>query len=332
MKINDLIQNIKTKDWLRNHVAYFHEKLFTLTSNGFVEIEHVPKIIIVARKYYSESWQTYPSVSLKELKELLKLQQNAKQSVIIKQSYSKNEQQEGFDVRTTQFNELISTNYSQCFLVPETDLIAHDYESENVVLELETPAGSLFYALTEGKTHSAYKKGLVSSLNVFSLSVGLSDKAKQVELDSTQYSQKLWAILKNYPLSKINKLVSSDFRKSINTNMLHATYWAPLISAALFIFIVNGYFMLQYSALEDQLSENTQQINSLLSKKQSIDDTNSYVLDVSSELSSLPRVLSHFQIAHEAIKAGMDIQQFRGTLMKSHYEVLLIQHRRYCLQ
>lgn len=99
MKINDLIQNIKTKDWLRNHVAYFHEKLFTLTSNGFVEIEHVPKIIIVARKYYSESWQTYPSVSLKELKELLKLQQNAKQSVIIKQSYSKNEQQEGFDVR-----------------------------------------------------------------------------------------------------------------------------------------------------------------------------------------------------------------------------------------
>lgn len=312
MKINNLIQQIKAKDWLKHHVAYFHEKLFSLTANGFVETERVPKIIIIARAYYTESWQTYPSVSLKELKELLKLQQGIVQSCIVKKNYIKNEQQEGFDVKTIQFNELISANYSQCFLIPETDLIAHNYVQKSVALELMTPAGALFYGQAEGKAHSTYKKGLVSSLNVFSLSVGLSDKALRVELDSRQYCETLWTTLKNYPLSKINKLVSSDFKKSVNTNMLHGIYWAPLISAALFILIVNGYFMLQHNMLEEDLSKNAQKINLLLSKKQNIDDTNSYVMDVSNELTSLPRVLSHFQIVHEAIKAGMDIQQFRG--------------------
>jgi len=312
MKINNLIQQIKAKDWLRHHVAYFHEKLFSLTANGFAETERVPKVIIIARTYYTESWQTYPSISLKELKALLKLQQDAKQSCIIKKNYTKNEQQEGFDVKTIQFNELISANYSQCFLIPETDLIAQNYENKSVALELTTPAGALFYGQAEGKAHSTYKKGLVSSLNIFSLSVGLSDKALRVELDSSQYCEILWTTLKNYPLSKISKLVSSDFKKSVNTNMLHATYWAPLISAALFIIIVNGYFMIQHSMLEKDLSENTSEINLLLSKKQSIDDTNSYVTDVSNELTSMPRVLSNFQIVQEAIKAGMDIQQFRG--------------------
>jgi len=312
MKNYNLIQQIKAKDWLKQHVAYFHEKLFSLTTNGFVETKRIPKVIIVARKYYTESWQTYSSISLKELKELLKLQHEAKQNCIIKKNYTKNEQQEGFDVKTTEFNELISENYSNCFLIPETDLIAHNYEHESIALELTTPAGCLFYAQTEGKARSTYKKGLISSLDLFSLSVGVSDKAQRVELDSSQYCQTLWTTLKNYPLAKINKLISSDFKKSVNTNMLHATYWAPLISASLFILILNGYFMLQHSALEEKLSENSQQITSLLSKKQNIDDTNKYVIDVSSELTSLPRVLGHFQVVHEAIKAGMDIQQFKG--------------------
>lgn len=312
MKNFNLIQQVKAKEWLKRHVAYFHEKLFSLTDTGFSELEKVPKIIIVARKYYTESWQLYPSITLKELKELLKLQYDASQSSIIKKHYTKNEQHEGFDVKTIQFSELISERYAQCFLIPETDLIAYNYEHESVALELATPAGSLLYAQAEGKAHSTYKKGLVSSLDVFSLSVGLSDKAQRVELDSQQYSETLWTTLKNYPLSKINKLVSSDFKKSVNINMLHATYWAPLISASLFILIMNSYFMLQHSALEEKLNNNTQQITSLLSKKQNIDDTNKYVLDVSNELTSLPRVLTHFQFAHEAIKAGMDIQQFRG--------------------
>lgn len=312
MKSYNLIQKMKAKDWLNHHIAYFHETLFSLTDNGFSEIQSAPKIIIVARQYYTESWQTYPSINLKELKELLKLQISNKQSNITKKNYTKNEQQEGFDVKTIEFNELISTRFPQSFLIPETDLIAHNYERESIALELSTPAGVLFYAQAEGKAHSTYKRGLVSSLDIFSLSVGLSDNAQRIKLESGEYSKALLSTLKNYPLSKLNQLVSSDFSKSVNLNMLHAIYWAPMATAALFIVIMNGYFMVQYNSLEEKLSANNQQISSLLTKQKHIDDTNKYVSDVSTELTSLPRVLSHFQIAHEAINAGMEIQQFKG--------------------
>ncbi|MCK8132673.1 hypothetical protein [Pseudoalteromonas sp. 2CM28B] len=312
MKSYNLIQQLKSKDWLNHHVAYFHETLFSLTDNSFSEIQNTPKIIIVARQYYTESWQTYPSISLKELKELLKLQNSNKQNKITKTNYTKNEQQEGFDVKTIEFNEFISTRFSQSFLIPETDLIAHSYERESIAMELNTPAGVLFYAQAEGKAHSTYKRGLVSSLDIFSLSVGLSDNAKRVQLESSQYSKALLSTLKNYPLSKLNKLISSDFTKSVNLNMLHAIYWAPMITATLFILIMNGYFMLQHNTLEEKLSAKNQQISTLLAKQKHIDETNRYVSDVSNELTSVPRVLSHFQIAYEAINAGMEIQQFKG--------------------
>lgn len=107
MKLSELLQNVKNKKWLLNSIAYYHENLFLLAASEFKVTDKSKKVIIVSRRNYNEKWQTYPSVSLKELKDILKLQKETSNSLII-ESFSKNEQQEGYDVKTITFSEKLT--------------------------------------------------------------------------------------------------------------------------------------------------------------------------------------------------------------------------------
>ncbi len=311
MKIDNLLQSIKSKEWLKKHVGYFDGDLYSLTDSGFETTEIKSKVMIVSRKHYVESWKTYPSITASELKEILKLQKQTDNKVI-KHVYSKNVQQEGFDVKTIEFSQQIAEQFPENVLIPEVELISRYYQQQTVAVQISTPSGELLYATSEGKAHSAYKRGLVSSLRVFAFSIGLSEQSQQITLDQTQYSQLLWQVIKSYPLTQLDKLIYFDVKKSINLPILHAVYWAPLISALLFTGVVGGYYYLYDLSLDEQLSENRQQVNELLQKKQSIDKSRNYVVGASTELTKYRSVLSDFQIAQEAIKAGMDIQQFKG--------------------
>lgn len=311
MKINELIKILKNKAWLRRYVGYFNNDLFELTDNGFVPSNSSKKIIIVARKYYSESWQTYPSISLKELKELLNLQKSIENTPGL-QTYNKNQQQEGFDVKKISFDTHISEQFKGCILIPETELLAHHFLTERAVAEILTPGGTLFYTQVENKTQSAYKQGLMSSVERFSLSIGVSHTVNIKQITQAQYATVLWDTLKGFPLSKVYKIAALDLNANLNYKALHSLYLAPLACAAIFILATNGYYMYKANNLKQELLSYQSDVNELLTKKQNIDITKLYVEQVTNELRKYPNVHSQWDIAYQAINDGMDIQQFTG--------------------
>lgn len=310
MKINDLIQMIKSKKWLRNHIGYFHEDLFDLSDNGFESNNNAKKVIIVSRKYYQESWATYPSINLKELKELLKLQKDISNADIQLQTYHKNKQQEGFDVKTISFNKQLTERFKNCALIPETELLAHYFLNDRTVAEVMTPAGTLFFTYVDGKTQSAYKQGLMSSVERFTLSIGVAHTASIKNITIDQYALLLWNTLQRLPVSKFHKVAAFDLVTTLNYKVLHSLYLAPLACATLFICVAYGYYAYTASALEQELSGYQSGINELLTKKQNIDIAKQYVDQVTNEFKAYPRVHSDWDIAYKAISEGMAIQQF----------------------
>lgn len=311
MKINDLIQILKNKTWLRRYTGYFHGDLFDLNDNGFLPSSGSKKIIIVARQYYLESWQTYPSVSLKELKEILNLQKSIDHAPAL-QTFNKNEQQEGFDVKKISFDAPVAERFKGCLLIPETELLAHLFSNERAVAEISTPGGTLFYTQVEGKTQSAYKRGLVSSVERFSLSIGVSHTVKVKQIASTEYATVLFNTLKSFPLPKIHKIVAFDLQANLNYKALHSLYLAPLFCAAAFILATNGYYIYKSNSLKQELLSYQSDVSELLTKKQNIDTTKLYVEQITNELSAYPNVHIHWDVAYYALNKGMDIQQFTG--------------------
>lgn len=315
MRINNLTSKFKSKEWLRDHIAYFHEELFLLSESGFIVTDKPKKAIIVSRKHYSESWQTYSSLSLKELKELLKLQSTLKSNTIL-QTYYKNQQQEGFDVKTISFDQDVADKFKDSFLLPETELLSQNWLDVKTVAELETPAGTLFYTQVEGKTQSAYKKGLMTSVERFSLSVGVSNEVEKVLFKSDDYCKLLWKALSTLPLQKFPKIIAFDLQANLNYKALHSLYLAPIACAAIFILGLNAFYMYQESVLDNELNAQKEDVNQLLSKKQKIDIAKLYVEQVSNELSEYPSVHRNWELAYIATKEGMDIQQFTGSESK----------------
>lgn len=312
MKINNLIDTLKNKTWLRRYACYFCGDLFDLSDNGFLPSKGSKKVVIVARKYYSEGWKSYPSINIKELKALLKLQKNVASVTTQLQTYSKNNQNEGFDVKTINFDEQVIERFKGCILIPETELLAHYFLNERAVAEILTPAGALFYTKVEGKTQSAYKHGLMSSIELFSLSIGVSHSVNKIQITNTQYAILLWNTLKKFPLTQIHKVAMFDLQKNINYKALHSLYLAPLACATLFILVCNAYYAYKSNDLKQELLSYQSDVNELLTKKQNIDIAKLYVEQVTNELSKYPNVHSHWDIAYQAINEGMDIQQFSG--------------------
>lgn len=312
MKINNLIDTLKNKTWLRRYACYFCGDLFDLSDNGFLPSKGSKKVVIVARKYYSEGWKSYPSINIKELKALLKLQKNVASVTTQLQTYSKNNQNEGFDVKTINFDEQVIERFKRCILIPETELLAHHFINERSVAEMLTPAGALFYTKVEGKTQSAYKQGLMSSVERFCLSIGVSHTVNIKQITQAQYATVLWDTLKGFPLSKVHKIAAFDLNANLNYKALHSLYLAPLACATIFILATNGYYMYKASSLEKEQLSYQSDVNELLTKKQNIDIAKLYVEQVTNELSKYPNVHSHWDIAYQAINEGMDIQQFSG--------------------
>ncbi|MDP5213572.1 hypothetical protein ORJ66_11015 [Pseudoalteromonas tunicata] len=312
MRTNVFFQKIKEKDWLRKYVGYFNDELLEIDAQGFLPSKRGKKIVIVSKKWYREKWQTYSSVSLKELKNILKLRR-VEGGVTGLQVFYTNQQQEGYDVKTIDFDQEVLSKFQNVVLIPETELITHDFKDLRDVFEIETPAGILFHAIIDGKTCSANKQGLMSTVELFSLSLGLSQSAnfKKVILDD--YTTFLWGNLKKFPISKINKIAVFDFKSSISFKSLHSLYWAPLVSAALFVLAMNAYYMYQTNQLTSRLSEYKVGVSELLNKKQAADKAKSYVEQVSNDISQYPNLHNHWDIAYFAIEEGMDIQQFTGS-------------------
>jgi hypothetical protein len=99
-------------NWLSQRVGYLGDEYYSIQSNQFKPSDKANALMIVSRKHYQEVWNTYPAVSLTELRSVLKLQKNLAGNNRVLQYKYQNKELDGFDVKTihfsTKINDLVS--------------------------------------------------------------------------------------------------------------------------------------------------------------------------------------------------------------------------------
>lgn len=297
--------------WFYQQVGYVGDTCFDISENQFIVDDSVKPVMIVARQYYTEFWKTYSSLSLQELKSILKLHRSASNQFNIIQQYYKNSEQDGFDVKTITFSDkLLSLIPSHTILLPETELI-HNKENSNVIFQLDTPAGMLFTCKLSDKINSTYKKGLINSIPAFRMSIGIPEVTPLHYVDGTMFLAMLKKGLLEMPIHNLYLFTSFNFKKMVNPIVLHATYWSPLVTAIAFMIMTNIYFTYQNHQLDNKLAEYGDQVEELLEFKKEQDKINDFVSTIDNQIKQYPPVHAHWNIVYQAVKQGMHVQQFR---------------------
>lgn len=296
---------------LHNYIGYLGDATYKLDGDAFVPCDESPKVIIVARRYYQEHIQTYPSISKAELNQLLKLQEELASGYPRLINVTKNQQQDGFDVKTIEFDiKLIELIGEKKILIPETALIRNE-ESEAVLYDLETPLGKLFHASIFGKMSSAYARGVVNNIEAFGLSAGSPLSTPVNEIKKSDYGKFLFERLFSAELAQLVKICSFNPSKMIKVDQLHWLYGAPLASALLFVLASTLYYQVGIYRADNRLSEYGSEVEQLLSLKQSQDENIALVTMLNEQLQGNERVHHEWDIVYEAAKKGMFVQQVR---------------------
>ncbi|WP_215978581.1 hypothetical protein [Colwellia sp. D2M02] len=322
-----ITQNKKLSLLLQNNIAYLDNELYGLFANegqdvetssqlrGLYKLDTPKPIIIVAKKHYSESWKTYSAISLKELKQILKLQHSKVEGAKPIQRIITNKEQDGFDVHTIVFHELIQNFISaKAVLLPETELLANFFNlNKKSVAEVETPAGTLFWAHSGGKTFSAYKKGLLSNISNFLQGVGLPENADVYSINAEQYTALLFELIETTTLDKLLAIASINFTNAINKNKLHQLYLAPLLVATIFSVSVSGYFYMSKSMLLNDISDNRAEAMALMESKRKIDTIESTLSSVNSTFKEVENTHQIWALVYKVINDGMEVSRFKRT-------------------
>lgn len=316
MNLNFLTKYRSVNKLLLNNVGYIGERCYQIAkvASGNCELvacESAAPLMIVARQHYEESWATYSSLSLKELKSLLALQQSAAGFKPLRQIVE-NKSQDGFDVKTITFSaDLLKWIPANTALLAETQLLTlHFTPSDTALLSNHTPSGRLFLAWSKQKIHSAYAKGLMANIERFKLSIGVNDSEQVQEIAQAQYGQHLISLLENAPLSKLIANISFDAKQAINMNKLHALYLAPIAVATLFLVASNSYLWFSHQQLQNQVSEQGSSIGEVLKQKRENDRNHQLISVLAAEVNQVERVHSHWNILEQAINSGMQIKRF----------------------
>jgi hypothetical protein len=311
VKLKNLTKFAIAQQYLYKKVGYFAEKCYDITGNLFTLTDDEKVILIVARKHYSEEWQTYPALSAKELKAILALQVSSNNESRLIHQYFVNKDQDGFDVKTISFSkELIDNINDNTVLIPETELLA-TVNNERVAYHLITPSGELFWAKSQNQIYSVYRQGLLSNSESFKMSIGYPSEINVEQLDQSQYLELLKYSLNNTPIPRLVNISSFSFTNTFDFKVLHSLYWGPAITATVFVLLVNGYYLYKNSSLEEQLLTYDTEINQLLSMKVEQDRSSAFLDVINKELASYELVHGDWSIAYEASKQNMHIQQFR---------------------
>jgi hypothetical protein len=161
------------------------------------------KIVIVSKTHYRQSWQSYTSVSKKELQKILALQKsNENSAATIFQVFS-NTAIDGYDLKKTTFDtQFMSEVGEQRLLIPETELFSLPEESPSELHKnkawlssLDTPAGTLFASFFADKCTSTYARGIISNVEAFKLSSGLPSEISPTYIDQQSYATFLFNCL-----------------------------------------------------------------------------------------------------------------------------------------
>jgi hypothetical protein len=311
VKLNFLTQYKIAAQFLYQKVGYYAQRCYDLSGDSFTPCDTLKPILIIARQHYSEKWQTYPALSLKELKSILKLQKKVFENQRVIQQYVINNEQDGFDVKTVLFSEsLTEVIEKNTILIPETELI-ETKEEERVIFHLDTPVGEVFWAKSNDRIHSVYRRGLLNSSDNFKMSIGYPNDVNVVSFDQVEYLNLLKNSLENIHIVQLLKITSFEFTNFVDIESLHRVYWIQIGIAFVFLLSTNGYFLYKNNSLDNQLLSYGEQVTELLEIKVKQDKASLFIDAINHEIKSVEKVHEHWNIIYEAVQQEMHIQQFR---------------------
>jgi hypothetical protein len=295
---------------INRSVAYFTNGAFS--SLFGIQISDTPKVVIVARKHYSIEKQSYPALSLIELKSLLKIKNEQANKLKPITTINANKDIDGFDVTTVQFTQYQELLAKAWVLIPETALL-YNHRDEKSLLQLATPSGNLFYSQTKNTSHSAYAQGLISNLITYKHSVGIAETMQATLINEQQYFAYLASMLDQKPISELLKQCMFNYKQQANPIKLHLLYIGPLLSVTLYILVALGWQWLGVYNLQKEMGAQNQQANIVLTQKNELDGLNKKIELFNQHIGTQTTVYEHWDIINSALKNNMSIDAFSLT-------------------
>jgi len=328
-----LLKQPRLKNFLLKHLAYYANGWYLF--EGKTKLEHEPKnssnekynfkvtdsctakVVIVAKAHYSQTWQSYTSVSKKELQQILTLQKNNENSAATIFQVNSNKAIDGFEVKKITFDaQLLNTLGEQRLLIPETELLSlQDSQQQKLskgqtwLSSFETPMGTLFASCFADKCVSSYAGGLISSIDTFKLSSGLPAEVESTHINKQCYASFLFNCVTKEPLDRLYPKVAFNAKTWFKVQDLHLLYWAPLLTACAFYLLSNSYLWIQSHNIGSSLAEQGNEVTHLLEKKYQQDKKSQLLNLLNVEFSKTSTVHSHWSLVYRLVESGMMIDR-----------------------
>lgn len=209
------------KRWLIKQVGYYSNELYQFSDNKLIKSSiNSPKLIIIAKCHYSESWQSFPSVNKKEIEKILELKNKNNIEQLNTSQVLKNSSIDGYDVKTVTINTLILDvlGHDKIF-IPESDLFI--LKDGNKLLEVDTLAGRIFCAKIDNKIKTSYAKGIINNISNYKLTVGIADDTEVQSVGKEQFPEFLLTQFQNFKLTKLHKVALFKLNSMFNSMHLH---------------------------------------------------------------------------------------------------------------
>lgn len=328
MTLDNIVNSFKLKNWFKGQLGYVANGLHLFNGEQLLKVEDgtkIPKILIVAKCHFSESWQTFPSVNRKELTQILSHKENAQQVFGIQYQVYKNDKIDGFDVRTVTLEPALVNKYgTNKIYLPETDILAT--MQEHSLCQVDTPAGLLFCANTNGVVKSSYAKGIVANIETYKLTVGLPSNVNCEQINQVNFAQHLLSSLLSLPIPAIAQMAIYNIKHWFNWTQLHLLYWAPLLTVLCFYIVVNGYYLVKENQIEQALAMGGDEVQEVLAQKRTLDKNRNTLELLATEFNDQSFVHYHWLIIEKLINKKMTIKRItfdepnitiRGTAEKA---------------
>jgi len=318
----------KLKSWLTKHLGYYANELFLFKEERFVQApsqRRRPKAIIVAKCHYTESWQAFPSVNRKELDKILALKEQANAKSAAKFQIFQNDKIDGFDVKFITLDDSVIDKLGEDrLLIPETDVLG--IGKEDLLLDIETPAGKLFCAIANGLVKSSYAKGIVSNIETFKLTAGLSNDIESKQLKQEAYAKFLLTAFFSCSLPRMQVTAIYNVKNWFDWPQLHLLYWAPLMTTLFFYLGTASYYYYKSNTITLGLERGGSQVSEILQKKKELDRNRAEISALSEDFGQQSFVHYHWRIINKLIEEKMIVTRvtfdspvitIRGTANKA---------------
>lgn len=333
MNIALLIKQPRLKNYLLNRLAYYAEGWYLFEDKikrdrasevnnseqySFKAVDSCnAKVVIVAKKHFRQTWQSYASVSNKELQQILALQKNDENSSTTIFQVNNNKAIDGYDVKKIAFDEhLLNTLGEDKLLIPETELFSLQGRLQQKIdkgqawlSSFETPLGVLFAGNFAEKSTSSYAGGLISSIDTFKLSSGLPVEVEPSHINKQCYASLLFNSLVGEQLDRLYPKVAFNVRTWFKLQDLHLLYWAPLLTACVFYLLSNSYLWQKTYSIENDLAEQGSEVTLLIKNKYQQDQRNQLLNLLNTEFLTTSTVHEHWSLVYLLVESGMMIDR-----------------------